>query len=121
MGTKGKKPLSSIEKRQRRLMGEESRSERRGRRSGGRESRGSVASSTSVKVDHSIYRRIKNEIANIDVITPYVVASRFDITLTAAKSVLRLLESEGVVRLYDKSRRLSIYLPVRSGGGTSAS
>ncbi len=117
MGTKGKKPLSSIEKRQRRLMGEESRSERKSRK--GRESsRGSVASATSVKIDQSTYRRVKNEISNIDVITPYVIASRFDITLTAAKSILRMLESEGVIRLYDKSRRLSIYLPASVGGSS---
>jgi len=43
-------------------------------------------------------------------VTPYLLATKFGLKISRAKSVLRELESKGVLKLVDKNRRLSIYV-----------
>lgn len=52
------------------------------------------------------------ELKRMQVLTPYSVASRFNIRISAAKDLLRRLEEKGVVELVSGSHSIKIYKPV---------
>jgi len=102
MGRAGK-PISAIEKRQKRAMEEGKRRKERERKA-----------ETTVKepvVAYSLVNKIRAEIKNIGIITPFTIAQRYNLSMSAAKAVLRILCERGDLELYDHSRRLSIYIP----------
>ena len=105
MGTKGGKPISSIERRQRKLM---QRAERRERREERREKRTAITA-----LEHEIARRVERDIRNVDLITPFEVVQRYNIKYSTAKRVLLELARRGVVKIYLKTRRLLIAVPVK--------
>jgi len=53
-----------------------------------------------------------NEIKKMNVLTPYAVASRFNIRISAAKDFLKQLEEAGAVQLVSGSHTIKIYKPV---------
>lgn len=53
-----------------------------------------------------------NEVKKIKVLTPYVVASRFNIRISAAKDFLEQLEQNGKVQLVSGNHNIKIYKPV---------
>jgi small subunit ribosomal protein S25e len=53
-----------------------------------------------------------SEIKKMNVLTPYAVASRFSIRISAAKVLLEQLESNGTVQLVAGSHNIKIYKPV---------
>jgi small subunit ribosomal protein S25e len=55
-----------------------------------------------------------NEIKKMNVLTPYAVASRFSIRISAAKDFLEQLEAAGAVQLVSGSHNIKIYKPVAS-------
>lgn len=56
--------------------------------------------------------KIVNEAKKMNVLTPYAVASRFNIRLSAAKDFLEQLEQNGVIQLVSGSHKIKIYKPV---------
>ena len=54
------------------------------------------------------------EIKKMNVLTPYAVASRFNIRISAAKDFLKQLEEEGAVQLVSGSHNIKIYKPAAS-------
>jgi small subunit ribosomal protein S25e len=58
--------------------------------------------------------KIVNEINKMNVLTPYTVASRFNIRISAAKDFLEQLEENGAVQLVSGSHNIKIYKPVTS-------
>lgn len=52
-----------------------------------------------------------NELKKMKVITPFSVASRYDLRLSVARGFLRDLERKGLIRFVSKSRNLRIYTP----------
>jgi small subunit ribosomal protein S25e len=58
--------------------------------------------------------KIVAEIKKMNVLTPYAVASRFNIRISAAKDFLRQLEEEGAVQLASGSHNIKIYKPAAS-------
>jgi len=54
------------------------------------------------------------EIKKMNVLTPYAVASRFNIRISAAKDFLKQLEEEGAVQLVSGSHKIKIYKPEAS-------
>ncbi|MEM2970857.1 MAG: hypothetical protein QW270_00325 [Candidatus Bathyarchaeia archaeon] len=54
-------------------------------------------------------KKIIAELKKINVLTPYAVASRFNIRISAAKDFLEQLEDEGVVQLVSGSHNIKIY------------
>jgi len=56
--------------------------------------------------------KIVNEIRKMNVLTPYAVASRFNIRISAAKDFLEQLEENGAVQLVSGSHNIKIYKPV---------
>jgi small subunit ribosomal protein S25e len=49
------------------------------------------------------------ELKKMPVLTPYVVATRFNIRISAAKDFLEWLEEEGVIQLVSGSHNIKIY------------
>jgi small subunit ribosomal protein S25e len=56
--------------------------------------------------------KILNEVKKMNVLTPYAVASRFNIRISAAKDFLEQLEQNGAVQLVSGSHKIKIYKPV---------
>jgi small subunit ribosomal protein S25e len=52
------------------------------------------------------------ELKKLRVLTPYVVASRFNIRISAAKDLLEQLEDEGLVQLVSGNHSIKIYRAV---------
>jgi small subunit ribosomal protein S25e len=56
--------------------------------------------------------KIVNEVKKMNVLTPYAVASRFNIRISAAKDFLEQLEQNGLVQLVSGNHKIKIYKPV---------
>jgi small subunit ribosomal protein S25e len=56
--------------------------------------------------------KIVGEIKKMNVLTPYAVATRFGIRISAAKDFLEQLEANGAVELVSGSHNIKIYKPV---------
>ena len=56
--------------------------------------------------------KIVSEIKKMKVLTPYTVASKFSIRISAAKDFLEQLEQNGAVQLVSGSHNIKIYKPV---------
>ncbi|MEM2995504.1 MAG: hypothetical protein QXI91_05785 [Candidatus Bathyarchaeia archaeon] len=54
-------------------------------------------------------KKIVAELKKMNVLTPYAVASRFNIRISAAKDFLEQLEGEGVVQLVSGNHDIKIY------------
>lgn len=107
MGTKGGKPITAVEKRQRREL------ERRMRARVQQESEG--AEGKLVFYDENLLNRALKEIRNSSYVTPYILMSKMNVTYGVAKDVLRELEKRGYLKLYSRNRRVLIYVPVVAG------
>ncbi|MEM3622347.1 MAG: hypothetical protein QXZ02_03280 [Candidatus Bathyarchaeia archaeon] len=53
--------------------------------------------------------KIIGELKKMNVLTPYAVASRFNLRISAAKDFLEQLEEEGVIQLVSGSHNIKIY------------
>ncbi|MFQ6081267.1 MAG: hypothetical protein ACE5OW_06335 [Candidatus Bathyarchaeia archaeon] len=56
-------------------------------------------------------QKVIGELKKMKVLTPYTVASRFDLRLSVAKSFLKELEKRGVIEYVSGSANLKIYKP----------
>jgi small subunit ribosomal protein S25e len=52
------------------------------------------------------------EIKKMNVLTPYAVATKFGVRISAAKDFLEQLEKNGVVQLVSGSHNIKVYKPV---------
>ncbi len=64
-----------------------------------------------VMLPEDVLERAKRELARGRYHTPYRVAQRYGITISAAKKILEALVREGVLVRYSGTRRTPIYLP----------
>ena len=55
--------------------------------------------------------KMVNEVKKMNVLTPYAVASRFNIRISAAKDFLEQLEQNGAVQLVSGNHKIKIYKP----------
>jgi small subunit ribosomal protein S25e len=58
--------------------------------------------------------RIVGEIKKMNVLTPYAVATRYNIRISTAKDFLEQLEANGAVQLVSGSHNFKIYKPAAS-------
>ena len=58
--------------------------------------------------------KIVSEVKKMNVLTPYAVATRYDIRISAAKDFLEQLEANGAVQLVSGSHNIKIYKPAAS-------
>lgn len=56
--------------------------------------------------------KVIGEIKKMKVLTPYAVASRFNLRLSVAKDLLKELEQRGIVEYVSGSESLKIYKPL---------
>lgn len=117
MGSKGKKPISAMEKRQRRFVEGGKKEEKKPRRERAEKY---VNLTPVLNIDSSIYERASKEILNEAFVTPSQIAQKYSISVSVAKALLRHLERANVVRLVSRSRRTMIYVPVKAPGGVSS-
>ncbi|BEP17681.1 hypothetical protein PYJP_10330 [Pyrofollis japonicus] len=61
-------------------------------------------------VPEDLYKRITRDIRREKYLTPYMLAEKYNMTVSLAKKVLKRLEREGLVELYAPNRRAAIYL-----------
>lgn len=72
-----------------------------------------------VVLTEELLERAREIVRGSRVVTPYTLLSKMDnITYGVAKDILERLESEGVVRLVSRNRRVSIYVPAGSPSAT---
>jgi small subunit ribosomal protein S25e len=57
--------------------------------------------------------KVVNEVKKMKVLTPYAVASLFNIRISAAKDFLEQLEHNGAVQLVSGNHNIKVYKPVR--------
>ncbi|MEM0217613.1 MAG: hypothetical protein QXM73_02530 [Candidatus Nezhaarchaeales archaeon] len=105
MGGKTKKPISAMEKQQklREMKGEKKVKEKE-------EKKEKKISSPLVPLE--VVKQLENELNNMKCITPYVLASKFSLKIGVSKSVLRELESRGILNCVVRGSRISVYTPV---------
>jgi len=102
MGGVHKKPISSLEKRQRK---EEAK---RRKERVMKEER--IESKTSF-VASELLAKAQREIKGIKVITPYTLMGKLNVTYSVAKDILEVLERKNVVKLMTRNRRVAVYVP----------
>ena len=104
MGTKGGKPITAIEKRQRRELEKKIRTrvQQEPESSGGR----------LVFYNENILNQALKEIKNLSYVTPYILMTKLNVTYGVAKDILNELEKRGYLRLYSRNRRVLIYVPI---------
>jgi small subunit ribosomal protein S25e len=55
--------------------------------------------------------KLAAELKKMKVLTPYSIASRFDLRLSIAREYLKDLERKGLVKFVSRSRNLTVYRP----------
>ncbi len=105
MGTKGKKPLSVMEKRQQRIVKEESKK---------KVVKEEKKDMRTTFIDQALITKISNEINNIDIITPYTLSQRYAIKYSTAKKILKEVYQRNLIDIIAKNRRIIIAIPKKS-------
>jgi ribosomal protein S25 len=109
MGGKKKLGLKQMERMQTRKDEEEAEKKRK-------EKAGSPKEKKTIGVipPDAKNEKVVSEIKKMNVLTPYSVASRLNIRISAAKDFLEQLEENGAVQLVSGSHNIKIYKPVAS-------
>jgi len=108
MGGKKKLTLKQSEKMQERQAKKQS-----GTGKGGKSGSGGVEKKVPGVVPPDLRsEKTVGEIKKLKVLTPYVVASRFDLRLSVARDVLEELKQRGVIQYVSGSRNIKIYKPL---------
>ncbi|TRM82954.1 hypothetical protein DJ531_07650 [Sulfolobus sp. A20-N-F6] len=66
--------------------------------------------SRAVTIDDETKRKVIDEIKKESMVTPYTLASKLGVSISVARKTLKELETQNVVKLYSKNRRLSLYI-----------
>ncbi|MGD0202897.1 MAG: hypothetical protein ABSC20_03205 [Candidatus Bathyarchaeia archaeon] len=69
---------------------------------------------TGIMAPDAKNEKIVGEIKKMNVLTPYAVATRYNIRISTAKDFLEQLEANGAVQLVSGSHNLKIYKPAAS-------
>jgi len=105
MGGKKKLGIGQMEKQQ--VHQDDGKQEKKKEKSGPpRERKASSIVPPDAKND-----KIVAEVKKMNVLTPYAVATRYNIRISTAKDFLEQLESNGAVQLVSGSHNLKIYKP----------
>ncbi len=105
MGSKKKLSLKQTEKMQDR------KSERKESKPSGSPSK-REKKTTGIILPDPRSEKIINQIKKMKTLTPFSVASRFNLRISMAKDLLEELEQQGVIKFVSRSRNLKIYTPV---------
>ncbi len=100
-GGKGGKPLSTVEKRQRKAMEEQLKQQMK--KSEQREKK-----SQTITLDESLVSKASKEVSGLKVVTPYTLSSKLGVNVSIARSIIKELIGQGKLKLITKSRRVII-------------
>ncbi|MEB3773735.1 MAG: 30S ribosomal protein S25e [Desulfurococcales archaeon] len=64
-----------------------------------------------VSVPQELINRAKRDLVREQYLTPFKVAQRYNVTISTARKVLKMLEAEGVLVLFTPNRRSPVYVP----------
>ncbi|MEM3696229.1 MAG: hypothetical protein QXQ94_01820 [Candidatus Bathyarchaeia archaeon] len=107
MGGKKKLSLKQMERMQLRKDAEEKEKKKKEKEAGPKEKKPSGIIPPDPRSE-----KIVGELKKMNVLTPYAVASRFNLRISAAKDLLEQLEDEGIVQLVSGSHNIKIYKPI---------
>lgn len=100
-GGKGGKPLSIVEKRQKKAMEEQLKQQVRKGEQREKKSQATI-------LDESLISRASKELNSLNVVTPYTLSSKLGVNVSIARSIIRELMSQGKLKLIAKSRRVIV-------------
>ena len=64
-----------------------------------------------VSVPEELLNRARRDLVKEAYLTPFKVAQRYNITISTARKVLKMLEEEGVLVLFTPNRRSPVFVP----------
>lgn len=108
MGTKGGKPLTTVEKRQLKAVKVKEEAKKAAKEERRRELRQFKA------VDESLLSRVMDEIKNGTYTTTFGLAQKLNVKISLVKRALRELANRGAVNIVVKSRRITVVTPAPS-------
>jgi small subunit ribosomal protein S25e len=108
MGGKKKLGLRQMEKQQENQ--DEAKQEKKKEKAGPPKER----KASSIMLPDAKNDKIVAEVKKMNVLTPYAVATRYNIRISTAKAFLEQLEANGAVQLVSGSHNLKIYKPAAS-------
>lgn len=109
MGSRKKLSLKQTEKMQARQASKQSTTKKAGKSGSSGAGEKKVA---GIVPPNPKSEKTLSEIKKLKVLTPYSVASRFDLRLSVARSLLEELEQRGVIQYVSGSRNIKIYKPL---------
>ncbi len=82
------------------------------REEGGQKGRSLVTQALyDVSVPPELLERAKKDARREKYLTPYTVSQKYNVTISTARKLLRMLEEEGVIVKFSSSRRSPVYVP----------
>lgn len=81
---------------------------------GGEEKKGRsivVQAEYDVSVPKELLERARRDAKRERYLTPWTVSQKYNVSLSTARKLLRMLEEEGVIVRFSGSRRAPVYLP----------
>jgi small subunit ribosomal protein S25e len=67
----------------------------------------------NVAVPEEIIRRAEREFPKETYWTPFKVAQKYNMTISSARKLLKIMEEKGVIALYTRNSRSPVYVPKR--------
>jgi len=64
-----------------------------------------------VSVPQELIMRARRDLLKEQYLTPFKVAQRYNVTISTARKILKMLEAEGELVLFTPNRRSPIYIP----------
>ncbi len=108
MGGKKKLGIKQMEKQQVKTDDEKAKDAKKKEKAGPPKERKTIGIMAPDAKDSKIVAEVKK----MNVLTPYSVATRFGVRISAAKDFLEQLEANGAVQLVSGSHNIKIYKPV---------
>lgn len=109
MGGGGKKSIAAAEKAQSRSEGKDSEAKE--------EKKSPTEQKTgprSVLVTEELLKTIKKEALKTSAITPYAIASKYNLKISTAKALLRDFATANLLRKAASNRRIIVYTPIQA-------
>jgi ribosomal protein S25 len=98
-----KKSMASAEKAQARSFSKETEEKK--------ETAGAKTGPKSVVISEDLMKTIRKEAPKMNAVTPFAISSKYNLKLSSAKTVLRQLEKENLLRKASGSHRVAVYAP----------
>ncbi|MEM1626125.1 MAG: 30S ribosomal protein S25e [Sulfolobaceae archaeon] len=106
MGGATKKPISTMEKRQKRMAEEQQKKTAKRQVS----KTGKEVISNVVYVDKETIKKVEEELKKEKIVTPYTLSTKLGVTISVSKKILEELERQGNIKLVSKNRRVALYV-----------